>query len=277
MENKPTLTKEKFLEIQKKFFNIYKKGKYIFRHNNPNFYFNKWKFLSITPVKIKQRKDRKIKFSVHLYYSNISSEYVNPFEDLNLDSKNMSKDLYDKYNRYILLHNIGSISGKNKKSQEKFKRIATKDIQDSYNKEKRNKLLKNMIDKIEDNNKILVKKSFDEMKKNKNDNNNKIDDNNKNKNFNDNNNKIVDDNNKYNNKIDDNNEKKNKNEDEIINNDNNVYENENNKNKIETTNIEINDNNLNDNNNNNNKLRSKKSLEPEQKIDENHKFDKKYY
>ncbi len=199
MENKPTLTKEKFLEIQKKFFNIYKKGKYIFRHNNPNFYFNKWKFLSITPVKIKQRKDRKIKFSVHLYYSNISSEYVNPFEDLNLDSKNMSKDLYDKYNRYILLHNIGSISGKNKKSQEKFKRIATKDIQDSYNKEKRNKLLKNMIDKIEDNNKILVKKSFDEMKKNKNDNNNNFDDNNKNKNFNDNNNKNLNEN-KNNNK-----------------------------------------------------------------------------
>ena len=210
MENeKPKLTKEKLAEIQKKFFTIYKKGKYVFRHNNPNFYFNKWKFLSNTPVKIRQRKDRKIKLSVLLYYSTISSEYVNPFEHLNLDSKRMSKDLFDKYNRYILLHNIGSIGGKKKKSVEDFKKYATKDIQDSYNKEK---ALKKLFDKIDENNKILVKKSFDEMKKNKN--------------FND----------------DDNN---------VVNNDNNVYENKNKENKIENVNVDVNEKKIDDDDNKN--------------------------
>ena len=231
MENeKPKLTKEKFAEIQKKFFTIYKKGKYVFRHNNPNFYFNKWKFLSITPVKIRQRKDRKIKLSVLLYYSTISSEYVNPFEHLNLDSKRMSKDLFDKYNRYILLHKIGSIGGKKKKSVEDFKKYATKDIQESYNKEK---ALKKLFDKIDENNKILVKKSFDEMKKNKN--------------FNDD---------------DDNN---------VVNNDNNVYENKNKENKIENLNVDVNEKKIDDNNNNNLRNKNVKENKNDKKSFENSK------
>ena len=104
------------MENENQFLTIYKKGKYIFRYINPNFYFNKWKFLSLTPIKIKQRKDRKIKISIHLYFSEISNEYVNPFELLNLDIKKMSKDLYDKYKRYILIYNIGNIRGKNKEN-----------------------------------------------------------------------------------------------------------------------------------------------------------------
>ena len=147
------------MENENQFLTIYKKGKYIFRYINPNFYFNKWKFLSLTLIKIKQRKDRKIKISIHLYFSEISNEYVNPFELLNLDIKKMSKDLYDKYKRYILIYNIGNIRGKNKESIERFKKIAIKDIQDSYNKESRNKLLIKMIEKIEKN-KILMKYKF---------------------------------------------------------------------------------------------------------------------